>query len=113
MALPFSCSEFAILHIEEDIAIRIGDIVALALCIVNEHVCTAGIEDFSELIHVFLGLRAGDSCLDTRSIGLASKEGLLRDSSHAQVVRCCERAACGGSGSSSNSRPGSHASAEC
>jgi hypothetical protein len=58
-------------------------------------------------------LRAGNSCLDAGSIGLTSKEGLLRDSSHAQAVRCSERAACGGSDSSSNSRPSSHASAEC
>lgn len=42
------------LHIEEDISIWVNDVVALALCVVRQHVDCPGIKDRVELLDSLL-----------------------------------------------------------
>lgn len=64
------------LHIEEVVAVGVGDVVANALGEVGHHVDASRIKDFAQLGNPLGALGPGDAGLEHRSVGLALDEGL-------------------------------------
>lgn len=65
------------LHVEEVVAVRVGNVVANALGEVGHHVDAPGVKDFAQLVNPLGALRPGDAGLEHRSIGLALDKGLV------------------------------------
>lgn len=64
------------LHVEEVVAIRVGNVVANALGEVGHHVDAAGIKDLAQLGNPLCTLGPRDAALEHRSFGLALDESL-------------------------------------
>ena len=58
------------LHIEQDIAIGIGNVVAHALMVISEHVQAPSVKDLIELFDGLLGFGARNPSLDRGALWL-------------------------------------------
>lgn len=67
------------LHVEEHVAVRVGEVVAHALVVVGHDAQAPRLEDLAELLDGLLALGAGQALgLEDRSGGLALVERLAR-----------------------------------
>lgn len=63
-------------HIQEDVAVQVGKVVAIAVPVVGHHVQAPGVKDLVELLNGLGALGPGDGALDNRASRLIGEEGL-------------------------------------
>jgi hypothetical protein len=63
------------LHVEEDISVRVVDVVSEALLVIGYHVQAPGVEDLVQILNDLLALRTWNSGLDDWACGLIWEEG--------------------------------------